>query len=236
MRDHPHMPLSERIVLPMSGLAQRLAPPTCLRSVSARVAGRGAAGFLVMSAVLLTVTACTGPTSRQPTSRSTKPAAGGSVRSPTTLPTESVAPPRADKTGAKQGKTQPLTRFQHGDGLTSKGRNKCSNMPFPGSILSVYQAHECWIGSSNHHYVMYMLGYKPGPMLGYKPGTHRRQPQMIVVWPQGERVVNLRSGDGLATLAHFGRTCGVVTYARSPRKTYYVPFRRKIVRHCRWRH
>lgn len=142
--------------------------------------------------------------------------------------------PATHRTGTKANTRKLMPNKFHGDGFTSKGRNKCSNMPFPGPITTAFQMHECWEGiwhprPGRLNDLMYMLGYKPG--------SHRQQQQMIVGLANGAtRVVNLRSRDGLATLAHFGRTCGVITYSDSNQRTYYMPLRHKIVGHCRWKH
>jgi hypothetical protein len=191
----------------------------------------------VVSVVLVAVTAChPGAQSKTPLHRDVGSGPTSSVAS-VGVPTTDRRIHRSEK---KRTGTSPTTRRRalrnkfHGDGLSYKGLNKCSNMPFPGPIITVFRMHECWEG---------VWHSRPGRlndlmyMLGYKPGTHRRRQQMIVGLANGPtRVVNLRSDQGMATLAHFGRMCGVIRYSDSTHKTYYMPFRHKIVRHCRWKH
>lgn len=210
-------------------------PKTCRYMVS-RLTACGGTSRLTCITVMVTVVLAGCSKAAPETARLIKPfTSGGSTNVPMTNPAPTVARSPTTTPPVGHHKTKMRVSSFKGDGFTSKGRNWCSNMPFPGSITTAFRMHECWEGlwhSRKHHLqdMMYMLGYKPG--------SRGQIQQMIVGLANGPvRVVNLRNGIGVAHLAHFGRTCGVVTYSRSSTsKTYYMPFRHAKVKHCRWRH
>ncbi len=119
-----------------------------------------------------------------------------------------------------------------GDGFASKYAAKCSNVPFPGSIIIAFNIHECWMGygGSSKSTELYLLGYPPD-------SGHRRQVMIVssVYVNSRSGVVNLRNDAGQAFMVNFGRSCAVIGYRRSKTKTYYSPSKHRVVSSCSWR-
>ena len=137
-------------------------------------------------------------------------------------------------------RTGSSTNASHGPGPVPRragfslmARHRCTDMPFPGPIITAYAMYQCWLGDWT----------EPGRgttglllMLGYVPSSdNKRQVMVVGLVNSFVRWVYLRDGIGTATVKRFDRSCVVIAYARSTVRTYYEPFDRRTVQFCRSR-
>jgi hypothetical protein len=118
-------------------------------------------------------------------------------------------------------------------GLEFASRQRCSQIPYSGVVVSSYDPSSCWIGGwrlkdGELRYILYVFGYEPG-------SDQTKQAMLAGIANSRVRDVPLANGYGGATMKHFGRTCVVVSYRNSSEQSYYELLAHRFVKYCNWR-